>query len=372
MSDRSTDAATPEERIDDIRAVMDAAGIERAVIFGGSEGGSMACLFAATYPHRTISLILWGVQARWIRTADYPWGQTPEEYRKMVDKLEEEGITLDYLTGGGAGARNADPEYLQSFLRYARAGASPSAAVALEKMNALIDIRGILPAIHVPTLVMNRTGDPLANVEAVKDLASRIQGAKFVEFPGDTHQMTGIQSEVLGTIEEFVTGTKPHATADRILATILFVDVVGSTDHLVRIGDKEWRSVLSQYYNLVRRELAAFRGVEVKILGDGFVARFDGPTRAVECAKRIRDSVHSIGIDVRAGLHAGECELMGEDVGGIAVHVAARVAIEARPDQILVTNTVKDLVAGSRLGFEDRGARVLKGIPGEPRLFEVL
>jgi len=192
-------------------------------------------------------LVLWGVQARWIRTEDYPWGQSPDDRKKMVEKLEEDGITLEYITGGGAGVRNADPEYLESFLRYARAGGSPSAVAALEKMNAQIDIRGILSAIHVPTLVMNRTGDPLSNVEAAKNLASNILGAKFVEFPGDTHQFTGIQNQILGTIEEFVTGTNTAKTSDRILATILFVDIVGSTERLVRVGDKEWRSVLNQY-----------------------------------------------------------------------------------------------------------------------------
>lgn len=372
MSDRSTDAATLEERIDDIRAVMDAAQSERGAIFGASEGGSMACLFAATYPQRTTSLILWGVQARWIRTEDYPWGQSSEDYQNMVEKLEEDGITLEYITGGGAGVRNADREYLESFLRYARAGGSPSAVVALEKMNAQIDIRGILSAIHVPTLVMNRTGDPLSNLEAARDLASKIPGAKFVEFPGDTHQFTGIQNEILGTIEEFITGAKTITTSDRILATILFVDIVSSTESLSKAGDKEWRSILTQFTDAVRKELVASKGIEVKTLGDGFVARFDGPTRSLECVKRIRDSAHGIGVKIRAGLQTGECELIGNDIGGLAVHMAARVASEAGPDQILVTNTVKDLTAGSRVKFEDRGMHSLKGIPGESHLFEVL
>jgi class 3 adenylate cyclase/esterase/lipase len=372
MSDRPTYAATLEERIDDIRAVMDAAGSERAAIFGVSEGGSMASLFAATYPSRTRALIIWGTQARWTKTADYPWGQTKEEYERMIADLGENGVTLEYVTGGGAGLKNADHAYIEWAMRYMRAGGSPSAFVALERMNAQIDIRGILPSIKIPTLVMNRTGDPVADVDAARDLASKVPGARFVEFPGETHSMFDIADQVLGQIEEFVVGTRWHATSDRVLATILFVDIVGSTQHLATMGDQGWVDKLNQFNAAVRRELTSFLGKEVKTTGDGFLASFDGPTRAIRCARAIRDSTSQLGIKIRAGLHTGECELIGDDVGGIAVHTAARVASEAGPSQILVSSTVTDLVAGSGLDFKDRGVHALKGIPGEWRLFEAV
>ena len=373
LSDRPTEAATLEERIDDIRAVMDDVGSRQAAIFGLSEGGSMACLFAATYPQRARALLLWGVQARWVRADDYPWGLTQEEYDRGVKELAEKGATVDYLLGWGAGMpKNTDPDSLESFLRFFRAGASPSALVALETMNSQIDIRPILPTIRVPTLVMNRTGDPLANVVAARDLASKIPEARFVEFPGDTHQMADIRDQVIAEVQEFVTGVRPHATPNRVLATILFLDIVGSTHHLSNLGDERWREVLDKHNVLVRRELEKFRGREVKTMGDGVLATFDGPTRAIQCAMTIREAVHQLGVQVRAGIHTGECELMEDDVGGIAVHTASRVASEAGPDQVLVSNTVKDLVAGADLKFEDAGIHSLKGVPGRWHLFRAV
>lgn len=370
MSDRVTNAATLEERTDDIRAVMDAAGSKEAVIFGASEGGSMACLFAATYPERTRALILWGVQARWTRTNDYPWGLTPEEYQKFVDELKENGVTLGYLTGFGAGAPKDDPQYLESFLRYVRAGASPSAVAALEQMNGQIDIRGILPAIQAPTLVMNRTGDPLANVEAARDLASRIPNTRFIEYPGNTHQMTGIADQVISEIEEFVTGSRSHSISDRVLATVLFIDIVSSTQRAAKLGDSRWHDLLDLHNDAVRREIANYRGKEIKTMGDGFLVSFDGPTRAIRCAVAIRDSVGRLGIEIRAGLHTGECEMMEDDIVGIAVHMASRVASMAGPNEILVSSTVKDLVAGSGIQFAERGPQNLKDF-GERLLFAV-
>lgn len=314
-----------------------------------------------------------GVQARWVRTDDYPWGQTKEEYERGLRELAEKGVTVDYLLGWGAGfPKNTDPASLESFLRFFRAGASPSALVALETMNSQIDIRPILPTIRVPTLVMNRTGDPLANVAAARDLAHKIPEARFVEFPGDTHQMTDIRDQVIAEVQEFVTGVRPHATPNRVLATILFLDIVGSTHHLSNLGDERWREVLDKHNVLVRRELEKFRGREVKTMGDGVLATFDGPTRAIQCAMTIRDAVHQLGIKVRAGIHTGECELMDDDVGGIAVHTASRVASEAGPDQVLVSNTVKDLVAGADLKFEDAGTHSLKGVPGRWHLFRAI
>jgi class 3 adenylate cyclase len=237
-------------------------------------------------------------------------------------------------------------------------------------MNTEIDIRDILPTIQAPTLVMNRTGDPLANIEAVRDLASRIPRAKFLEFPGNTHSMAGIQDQAISQIQEFATGTRSFTTSDRVLATILFADIVGSTEAAAKLGDSEWRDVLKRYNDLVRNELANHRGKEIKTTGDGFLVTFDGPTRAIECAVAIRESVGKLGIKTRAGLHTGECELIEGDIGGIAVHMASRVAAQAGPGEILVSSTVKDLVAGSGLEFADHGTRLLKDF-GERRLFAV-
>jgi class 3 adenylate cyclase/pimeloyl-ACP methyl ester carboxylesterase len=372
LSDRPTTAATLEERMDDIRAVMDAAGSEKAALFGLSEGGSMACVFAATYPARTLALLLWGVQARWTKTADYPWGLTREELKTMVDELSENGVTLSYIVGPGAGAgKDADPAFLEWFLRYGRAAAGPSAMAALETMNADIDTRDVLPMIRVPTLVMNRTGDPVAHVEAARDLASRIPGAKFLEWPGATHGMYDVLDQVASASEEFVTGTRSQGSSDRVLATILFVDVVDSTRKVTGLGDATWRDLLARVNEISQRTVASFRGREVKNTGDGFLAVFDGPTRAIQCAKSVRDALGQLGLQTRAGLHTGECELIQNDVGGIAIHLAARISAAAGPGEILVSSTVRDLVAGSGLAFEDRGLATLKGFADSRRLFAV-
>jgi len=239
-------------------------------------------------------------------------------------------------------------------------------------MNSDIDIPGILPNVRVPTLGMNRIGDPVANLEAAKDLASKIPSAKFVEFPGETHSMFDIANEVLAQVEEFATGTRWHAVSDRVLSTILFSDIVGSTKRLTEMGDRKWHDLLEQHNSEGRRQLASFKGREVKTTGDGFLATFDGPNRAIQCALAIRDAVAHLGVEVRMGLHTGECELMGDDVGGVAVHMAARITSEAGPGQILVSNTVKNLVAGSGLEFRDTGLHTLKGFSGESRVFEAL
>jgi class 3 adenylate cyclase len=373
LSDRPTDAATLEERTDDIRAVMEAVGSRYASIFGGSEGGSMACVFAATYPERTRSLILWGVQARWMQTDDYPWGSTPQQAGQMISMLEREWPSVEYLLGPGAGlGRDVDPAYLDWFMRYARAGASPSAIVALERMNFAIDVRDVLPAIRVPTLVMNRTGDPVAHVDAARDIAERIPGAHFVEFPGDTHSLFAIEPEkVIAEIEEFLTGTPATLRTDRALATILFADIVESTQQATKLGDARWRDLLTRHYQAAERALSAYGGLEIDRAGDGLFALFDGPTRAIRCAIALRSEGATLGLDLRSGVHTGEIERAGSAVRGVAVHLAARVAARAQPGEVLVSSTVKDLVAGSGLAFEDRGEHELKGIPGEWRLFAV-
>ncbi len=372
LSDRPANVATLEERTDDIRAVMDAAGSERAFLFGVSEGANMACLFAATYPERTLGLLIWGGQARWIATEDYPWGLTRAEAEAEIAELRERGVTEAYITGAGAGHPADRERELRWLLRYFRAGASPAALAALEEMNMDVDVRDVLPNIRVPTLVMNRTGDPVADVEAARDMAARVAGATFVEFPGDSHSMGLPDAEpVIAEIQAFVTGERPAPPSDRVLATVLFTDIVGSTQRALELGDAAWSELLSSHHAVVRRQLQHHRGREVDTSGDGFLATFDGPARAIRCAAAIRDELRGLGIQIRAGLHTGECELVEDKVRGIAVHIGARVMATAGAGEVLVSSTVKDLVAGSGIGFESRGAHALKGIPDEWHLYEV-
>jgi class 3 adenylate cyclase len=371
LSDRPVKMATLEERTDDIRAVMDAVGIERANIFGASEGGSMACLFAATYPQRTNALLTWGAQARWIASPDYPWGQTQAEHEEMLKMVLDGWPSFEYITGPGAGlGKEADPAYIETIARYMRAAASPSAVYAYEQMNGAIDTRPILSAIKAPTLVMNRTGDPVCHVDGARDMAARIPGARFKEYPGNSHGMMLDDMEtILSDIQEFVTGERPIDASDRILATVLFLDIASSTERATQLGDAAWGNLLSSYYSIVRRELARHRGKETNTSGDGFLAMFDGPARAVRCALAITREVKQLGIDVRAGVHTGECEMMGDNVGGFAVNIGARVMSKAKPGSVLVSGTVKDLVAGSGIDFTEMGTHALKGVPGEWKLF---
>ena len=380
LSDRIAGVSTLEERMDDIRAVMDAVGSEHAVIFGASEGGPLAALFAATYPERTSALILYGTFASVVRQPDYPWKRTPEELRRLI---EERARTIHETWGSlEAVAQSlqrmapsaADDEGLKRWLAtLMRLGASPGAEIARQRMNAEIDIRHVLPAIRVPTLVLHRTGDRDSSVEEGRYIAARIPGAKFVELPGDDHfPFIGDMDSTLDEIEEFVTGARPDREPDRVLATVLFTDIVSSTEHAVRLGDRRWRDLQERHHVLVRRELVRHRGREVDTAGDGFLATFDGPARAVRCAVAIGEGVRALGLEVRAGLHTGECELRGDRVSGIAVHTGARVMAQAGAGEVLVSSTVKDLVAGSGLRFEDRGVHAFKGVPGEWRLYAVV
>lgn len=370
LSDRVPNVATLEERSDDIRAVMDAAGSERAVLLGTSEGGSMACLFAATHPERTRSLILWAVQARWVQTKGYPWGSTRQELERMIRNLAERGPDDEYLFGVGAGiSRSVEPSFYEFFKRYAQAAASPSAYADLERMNAEIDVRDILSSIRVPTLVMSRLDDEVAEIAAVRELASAIPGSRFVEFPGSSHGIFAFDEPVLAEIEEFVTGASPEPSPDRVLRTMLFVDIVGSTERAAQVGDAQWKRLLVAHRAAVRRELGRFDGTEMDTAGDGFLATFDGPGRAVRCAQSIVTTVQELDLRVRAGIHTGEVELVDGTVAGIAVHTAARVASAAAPDEVLVTSTLRDLVAGSGLAFNDAGSHELKGVPGTWQLF---
>jgi class 3 adenylate cyclase len=373
LSDRPTSAATLEERTDDIRAVMDAVGSRRATIFGVSEGVNMACVFAALYPARTRSLILWGGQARWVRADDYPWGPTLEEQMKYIEHARRTWPSREYITGWGAGLNeDVDPAYLDWWVRKAQASASPAAVAALEEMNAQIDTRSILPMISVPTLVMDYSEDPVTNIEAVRDLAAHIPGARLLEFPGKVHLPWNKAPElILPEIEQFVTGTQAMVTTDRFLTTVMFLDIVGSTQRAAKLGDNAWLSLLNRYYAAARQELARFCGREISTAGDGILATFEGPARAIHCALAIRDRLRPSDIEVRAGLHTGECEKIGDDIGGIAVHIGSRVIAHANPNEVLVSSTVKDLVVGSGIQFEERGAHALKGIPGKWHLYAV-
>jgi len=361
---------TLEQRMDDVRAVMDAAGSDRAALFGVSEGGPMCALFAATYPERTSAMVLYGSYAKRLRDPNYPWAPTREERDSWYDLLERGwGGVVDI----GTLAPNADPHFREWWARYLRMSASPGAALALGRMNSEIDIREVLPSIRVPTLILHRTGDLDMDVGGARYMASRIAGAKYIELPGDDHlPFVGDQEAILDEIEEFLTGARQHAELDRVLATVLFTDMVGSTERSAALGDKRWRDLLEAHNRVMREELDRFRGREIDTAGDGFFATFDGPARAVRCACAMRNELARLGIDIRAGLHTGECELVGDKVRGIAVHIGSRVASLARPGEVLVSSTVKDLVAGSGLEFEDRGVQTLRGVPGEWRLFAVI
>ncbi|HEY6567641.1 MAG TPA: adenylate/guanylate cyclase domain-containing protein [Actinomycetota bacterium] len=375
MSDRPPGPATLEERADDIRAVMDAAGSKRAFVFGSSEGGSMACVFAATYPERTSGLILWGTQATWIRSDDYPWGVTQEEMLAEIEVLAEHGMTDTYLFGPGAGVGTGmSEEEMEAMRRLWRSATTPGALAALERMNLDIDIRGVIPSVHVPTLVMGRSGDPVAHVDAARDLASHIEGARFVEFAGDTHVFfQGPRpEEVTSEIQEFVTGSRPEFGGDRALATILFTDIVDSTHKAAELGDRAWRDLIQRHHKIVRDLLARSRGTEMDTAGDGFFATFDGPARAVRCAVAAVEAVRPLGIEIRAGVHTGEVETIDAKAGGIAVVIGARISGSAGASEVLVSSTVKELVAGSGLAFEDVGEHELKGVPDRWRLYRVV
>jgi pimeloyl-ACP methyl ester carboxylesterase/class 3 adenylate cyclase len=369
LSDRPTKPATLEERTDDIRAILDSVGSESAHLFGVSEGGSMTMLFAATYPERTRSLALWGALPRWTSAADYPWGPTPDEQERSIDEMEARGprpFQLTESTKRWLGKVHEDPAFVASWAKNRESGASPAMRLALSRMNARIDVRAVLPAIQAPTLWMNRTEDPAAFIEAARYSAGLIPGARFVEFPGIGHLFFDIWEDVAAELERFITGAQVAAPSDRVLATILFVDIVGSTERVAALGDSVWRNLLERHYALARRELVAYAGVEVDTAGDGLLARFDGPARAIRCARAIQRASGELGLELRAGVHTGEVELAGSAIRGIAVHTAARIASLAGPGEVYTSNTVRDLVAGSGIGFQDRGVHTLKGIP-DPR-----
>ena len=369
LSDRPGGLPDLETRMDDVRAVMDAVGSERAALFGYSEGGPMACLFAATYPERSSGLVLYGTYAkRADPDGDYPWCATMEERRAVAAEIERSWGTEADL---GTMIPNADPAMRRWWAERARASASPGAARDLILTNSLIDVRHVLAAIHVPTLVMHRTGDRDAKVEEGRYIAARIVGARFVELPGDVHVPWVDADPIVDETEGFLTGARRGPEPDRVLTTILFTDLVGSTARAAELGDSRWKALLDAHHRIVRRELERFRGEEIDTAGDGFLATFDGPARAIRCACSVRDSMPALELELRAGVHTGEVILAGDKIRGIAVHTGARIAALAAAGEVLVSATVRDLVAGSGLQFEDRGEHALEGVPGASRLYAV-
>ena len=367
MSDRVAELPGVDQRMDDLRAVLDAANMEQAALIGISEGVPLTALFAATYPDRCRALVLYGGFARF--TSWFPSEEALEEFFGYVEQAWGSGASLPDV----APSRSNDLAFQSWWGKGELLGASPAAATALMRMNSQIDISNIVSTIRVPTLIIHRTEDATINVEGGRYLAEHIPGARYIELPGTDHiPFVGDNAdEIADAVQELLTGARASVPVDRVLATVLFTDIVGSTEKASALGDRRWRELLENHHSTVRRNLARFRGREVKTTGDGILATFDGPARGVRCACAIAEEIHSLGIDVRAGLHTGECEVMGDDVGGIAVHIGARVASLAGAGEVLVSRTVKELVAGSGLRFEDRGSQTLKGVPGDWQIYAV-
>lgn len=362
---------TLEVRMDDLRAVMDAAGSQRATLFGHSEGGNMCILFAATYPDRTDGLILTGSYAKRIRSPDYPWAPTWEERLADIEQTERswgDHVNLEYY----APSRANDPAFRAWVQRYFRLSASPRAAAELLRMNSHINVTSVLPSIRVPTLLLYRVGDRDVNIEEGRYIASKIPGARLVELPGGDHLFWAGDPELLiQEIEEFVTGHRTAPDPDRILATVLFTDIVGSTQMASALGDQAWRDLLQRHNAAIRAQLDGWRGREVETAGDGFLATFDGPARAIHCAKAISEGVRALGIEVRCGLHTGEVEIIDSGVAGLTVHIGARIAALAAPGEVVVSRIVKDLVAGAGLQFTPRGTHSLKGVREQWEVYAV-
>jgi len=374
LSDPVPDVELPglERRMDDLRAVMDAAGSERAALLGHSEGGNMCILFSATFPERTSALVLVGCYARRSRTDDYPWAPDPEKREGEIAETERTWGRVD-PTPVLAPSLAHDEAFRDWFTRYFRLSASPHAAAALLRMNTQIDTRAVLPTSRVPSLLIYRSGDLDVLVGEGRWIASQIPNARFVELPGADHLMwAGDAGTILDEIEAFLTGVRRGPTPDRVLTTVLFTDIAGSTERAAEMGDHAWAGLIERHHAAIRRELNRFQGREVDTAGDGFLARFDGPARAVRCAIAARDAVRALGLEIRAGVHTGEVELVGDAVRGLAVHIGARVGSLAGPSQVLVSQTVKDLVVGSGLVFEDAGEHELKGVPDRWHLYRAV
>lgn len=369
LSDRPDHPPTLEESMDDLRAVIDAAGLSRPSIFGVSEGGPMALLFAASHPDRVSSLVLYGTYARVLRAADYEFGFDSDEFDGVIQLMREDwggpvGVHLWAPTVAG------DEGFRDWWARFLRSGTSPRGATELIRLYKEIDVRHALPAIEAPTLIVHRDRDLLVPHLHGKYLADHIPGARYVELSGEDHlPFTEDADALLDEVEEFVVGTRSSREPERRLATVLFTDIVGSTDRAAAVGDRRWRDVTEMHDDVVRKALARHRGQEIKTMGDGFLASFDGPARAIRCAQEIVREADRIGVQVRAGVHTGECDVVGNDLAGLAVNIGARVGALAGAGEVLVSQTVKDLVVGSGIEFEERGTHALKGVPGEWRLY---
>lgn len=372
LSDPVVNPPTLEERMDDVRAVMDAAGWQRAVIWGISEGGPMAMMFAATYPDRVPALVLYGTFARFSRADDYPHGYPQKINEQWVAALDTTWGTGE-LSRSFAPSLAADAAVMRNLARLERMAMSPGTARKLFGLLTQTDVRHVLSAIRVPTLILHRTGDQPVRVGHARYLAERIAGARYIELTGSDHlPFLGDVGALLGEVCQFLTGERTAPDADRILTTILFCDLADSTKRAAELGDHEWNQLLSTFYALADGKLHHFRGRKLDTAGDGLFAAFDGPARAVRCGAALAEAVQSLGVQLRVGVHTGECEVLGGKYSGIAVHLGARVASVAMPGQVLVSSTVKDLVVGSGIHFEDLGLRALKGVPDEWRLFGVV
>ncbi len=375
LSDHVDVTALPtlEQRMDDVRAVVDAVGSEQTALLGMSEGGPMCALFAATYPQRTTALIMYGSYARGTPTEDYPWGlidpAATDEFFETLPAIWDDAGGLIRVWAPSMGENQEAADAFGSTLRM---GASPAAAIALLRMNMEVDVRDALPVIQTPTLVLHRSEDLIIDVGAGRHLGDAIPDARYVEFPGQDHLWYhGDWEAITGEIEEFLTGVRTTPEPDRVLATVMFTDIVDSTARASELGDSSWRALIERHDELIGAEIKRNRGRVIKTLGDGVLATFDGPARGIRCATSACEAVQQLGIDIRAGLHTGECELIGDDVGGIAVNIGARVSAKAGAGEVLVSRTVTDLVAGSGLEFDPRGTHELKGVPGEWKLFAV-
>jgi class 3 adenylate cyclase len=371
LSDRVGRPPTIEEMVDDMVAVLDEVGSDRTAVFGMSEGGAMAQMFAAGHPERCTHLVVWSGFSRLSRAPDYPDGIPPELLRQMGERMTREWggpVALDLWAPSRAG----DAETERQWARLLRTGTSPRSAAALIELYVEMDVRHALPLVSAPTLILHRAEDSVVRPQLGRYMAEHIPAARYVEVPGADHLLwTQGSDAIVDEIEEFITGTRQARPAQRVLATVMFTDIVDSTGHVARLGDQRWRELLDRHDEAVRRVVERFQGRVVQTTGDGVLATFDGPARAIQCAGRIRSEVAALGIEVRAGLHTGECELRNGNVGGMAVHIGARVSTLAGAGEVLVSSTVKDLVVGSGIEFEDRGESALKGVPGDWRLYAV-
>ena len=372
LSDRTT-VGTLEERMDDVRAVMDAAGSERAVLMGVSEGAPLSLLFAASHPERTAALIFSGGEVKEVTSEDWPWGQsTRDEFEEAMERILASDTWGKPAPLFIAPSRMNDPALMEWFGRLERAAATPAAGVAFMRMGSQIDVRHVAPSIHVPTLVMHSPRDTIVDFEQGRWLARTIPDARFVELSGQDHApWFDCADQVISEVSEFITGVREPLEPDQVLATVMFTDLVGSTERARELGNRRWRELIEQHHAAVRAELSRYRGREIDTAGDGFLASFDGPARAIRCALAVIDALDRLGLPARSGLHTGECELLGEKLTGIAVHIGARVAAQAAVGEVLVSDTVHDLVAGSGITFDDRGLNELKGLPEPRRLYAV-